>query len=135
MDERSNDHADRIAATITKAAKLMDAPAILEETLDAIVRATVETVPGFDHVGISLTHRGGRIETMSVTDQLVWDLDEVQYGLSEGPCYDSIRGASVTVVEHAAQDQRWPSCMPQAVQRGLRSQLAVGLYRDEQSVG
>ena len=90
----------------------MHAPATVEETLDAIVHATLQTVPGFDHVGISLTHRSGRIETMSGTDQLVWELDTIQYGLSEGPCYDSIRGGGVTVVERARHDQRWPRYIP-----------------------
>ena len=130
-----NDSSDRIAAAITEAAKLMHAPSTLEETLDAIVQATLQTVPGFNHVGISLTHRSGKIETMSGTDQLVWDLDDIQYGLSEGPCYDSIRGGGVTVVEHARHDQRWPRYMPQAAKRGLKAQLAVGLYRDQETVG
>lgn len=130
-----NDRADHVAAALTEAAKLMHAPTTLEETLDAIVRATLQTVPGFDHVGISLTHNGGRIETKSGTDRLVWELDAIQYGLGEGPCYDAIRGGGVTVVEHARDEQRWPRYMPQAAQRGLRAQLAIGLYRDDETVG
>ena len=131
----STDQSTRIAVAVGEAAKLMHAPATLDETLDAIVRAAVQTVPGFDHVGISITHRDGEIETRAGTDQLVWELDKIQYGLREGPCYDSIRGSGVTVVENARHDQRWPNYMPQAAQRGLRAQLAVGLYSDEQTLG
>jgi len=86
------DHELRIATALTEAAKMMHAPSTLEETLEAITRATLQTVPGFDHVGISITHRDGSIETRSGSDQLVWELDEVQYSLKEGPCYDAIRG-------------------------------------------
>lgn len=67
-----------IAAAVTDAAKLMHEPAALDETLDVIVQATVETVPGFDHVGISIPHRNGEIETKAGTDQLVWELDDIQ---------------------------------------------------------
>jgi GAF domain-containing protein len=59
----------------------------------------------------------------------------VQYSLREGPCYDSITSGKVTVVQEARHDQRWPRYMPEAVRRGLRAQLAVGLYSDRDSLG
>ena len=130
-----NDHTARIATAITEAARTMHTPRTLEETLDSIVKATLQTVPGFNHVGISITHRNGELETMAGTDQLVWELDEIQYSLQEGPCYDSIRGSKVTAVEHASNDQRWPNYMPQAVEKGLRAQLAVGLFSEEGTLG
>lgn len=125
----------RIAHALNEAAQLMNAPATLDETLDAITRAALSTVPGFTHVGISITHRDGTIETKSATDQLVWELDSVQYSLQEGPCYDSITGGGITVVQEARHDKRWPRYMPEAVKRGLRAQLAVGLYSDRDSLG
>lgn len=130
-----SEHELRIANALNEAAKLMNAPATLEETLDAITRAALGTVPGFSHVGISITHRDGTIETKSATDQLVWELDSVQYGLREGPCYDAITGGGITVVQEARHDQRWPRYMPEAVKRGLRAQLAMGLYSDHHSLG
>ncbi len=130
-----SDHEIRIATALTEAATVMNAPFTLEETLDAITRATLETVPGFDHVGISITHRDGRIETRAGTDRLVWELDDLQYGLREGPCYDAIRGGGVVTVANAADDPRWPRYLPKAVQAGLTAQLAVGLYRDQDSLG
>jgi GAF domain-containing protein len=134
-EEPVSDQELRIAAALTEAAKLMHAPKTLEETLDAITQATLRTVPGFDHVGISTRHKDGTIVTRSGTDQLVWDLDELQYGLREGPCYDAITGDGVTAVEDARQDQRWPRYLPEAARRGLRAQLAVGLYSDDDSLG
>jgi GAF domain-containing protein len=124
-----------IAHALSEASKLMNTPPTLDETLDAITSSALLTVPGFDHVGISITHRDGTIETRSATDELVRELDRIQYTLAEGPCYDSIRGAGVTVVENARHDLRWPSYMPQAVERGLRAQLSVGLYADGDSLG
>lgn len=125
----------RIERALAEASKLMNVPRGLDETLRVITTAALHSVPGFDHVGISITHSDGTIETKSATDRLVKDLDDLQYALREGPCYDSIRGSGVTVVEYAGNDRRWPTYMPQAAERGLRSQLAVGLYSDKDSLG
>lgn len=125
----------QIAAALTKAAKEIHAPRSLEETLDAVVRAAQSTVPGFDHVGISVSHRDGRIETLAGTDPLVWELDELQYELRQGPCVESIRDEPVVTVEHAENDPRWPAYLPQAVRRGLRAQLGLRLYAEEETLG
>ncbi|WP_432476147.1 GAF and ANTAR domain-containing protein [Nocardioides sp. GXQ0305] len=125
----------RISEAITEVARLLHTPMDADETLAAIAHAARHTVPGFDHVGVSITHRDGTIETRAGTDQLVWDLDALQYGLKEGPCYESIVEQGVLLVENAHHAQRWPRYIPQAAERGLRAQLAVGLYEDGDSLG
>ncbi|NYJ01841.1 transcriptional regulator with GAF, ATPase, and Fis domain [Nocardioides thalensis] len=124
-----------MAAALTAAAKAIHAPRSLEETLTAIVRAAQDAIPDMNHAGISISHRDGRIETLAGTDQLVWDLDSVQYDLNEGPCVSSVKDDPVVVVEHARQEQRWPRYMPRAVEAGLRAQLALRLYTDEDTIG
>jgi GAF domain-containing protein len=132
-----SDERDRIRDAVIEAARLVHAPQSVDETLEAIVHAAQHTVPGFDHVGVSITHRDGEIETRAGTDRLVWELDKVQYELREGPCYDSITepAADSVVIEHARDDQRWPRYMPLATRKGLRAQLAVALYADNDSIG
>ena len=90
-----------LADALTQAAAAINRTSTLQETLDSIVLATRTSVPGFDHVGISLVHRDGTIETRSGTGQLVNDLDELQYGLGEGPCYESITDDRDVVAERA----------------------------------
>lgn len=124
-----------LAVALTEAAKSIHSPRTLDETLHAIVAAAQDAVPGMNHVGISTTHRNGKIETLAGTDQLVWDLDSVQYHLEEGPCVSSIREDPVVVVEHARHDQRWPNYMPRAVEAGLRAQLGLRLYTDDETIG
>jgi len=124
-----------IAEVITAAAAEVNTSRSLEDTLEAIARATLVSVPGFDHVGVSIHHRGGRIETMAGTDQLVWDLDAAQYELDEGPCVQAIREQRVVVVDHARHDQRWPRFTPIAAKRGVRSQLAVQLFVEDERLG
>lgn len=124
-----------LAAALTHAAAQIHAPRSLAETLDAIVRAAQQAVPGFDHAGISVRHPDGRIETLALTGQLVRDLDDEQYRLNQGPCVDAIRGGRIVVVESAANDGRWPDYLPRAVERGLCAQLAVCLEVDGESYG
>lgn len=132
-----SEHSARLAAALAAAAETINAPRSLDEVLDAICQAAQDAVPGFDHVGVSIMRQAGKIETLSGTDQLVWDLDALQYQLDQGPCVDAIRGntESVVVVEHAHHDQRWPTYMPRAVKAGLRAQLAVRLYAEDETYG
>jgi GAF domain-containing protein len=126
---------EEIAVALTEAAKAINGHRTLEETLDAIAQAALRSVPGFNHVGISITHRDGKIETMAGTDQFVWDIDDLQYRLGEGPCVDSIRREPVVVLEHVRHEQRWPRYIPRAVAAGLRAQLGLRLYTDEETLG
>ena len=127
---------DAIARAVTHAAQQMHQGSSVEEVLELIVRSAAETLPSFDHIGVSTVEKGGEIVNRAATTALVLELDHVQYGLPEGPCVDSLEGAEVVVAPHIANEQRWPRYVPQAVQRGLRSQMAVRLHlADRGTVG
>lgn len=123
------------AAALADAARAINSPGTLDETLDAIVHAARASVPGFDHVGISIVHRDGRIETRAATGQLVRELDALQYELAEGPCVSSLRDEPVVVVEHLSHEQRWPRYVPRAVQAGLRAQIGLQLFSERETLG
>ncbi len=131
-------HANEIAAALTEAARTINSHRSLDHTLDAIVRAAQQTVPGFDHVGISIVHGnggGGRIETRAGTGPLVWDVDELQYKLHEGPCYDAITDGGVTVMDDISTEQRWPQYVVEVAQLGLRAQMGLQLYTADGALG
>jgi len=125
----------RIAAALTEAAQTINSHRSLDDTLDAIVRTAQETVPGFEHVGISITHGNGQIETRAGTGQLVWEIDELQYKLREGPCYEAIRSGGVTIMEDIATERRWPRFVDEAARFGLQAQMGLQLYSDESALG
>ena len=130
-----NDDRHRIASVLTEAAKAVHRPRTLEETLHAIVHAARDTVPGFDHVGISILHRSGEVETKAGTGQLVWDLDDLQYSFLEGPCYDALHADPVMMMESVEREERWPTYRPKAAELGLRSQFGLRLYTEEETLG
>jgi GAF domain-containing protein len=125
----------RIASVLTEAAKTVHSPRTLDETLDAIVHAARDTVPGFEHVGISIVHRSGEVETKAGTGPLVWELDDLQYSFREGPCYDALHADPVMIMESVEAEQRWPNYRPKAAEKGLRSQFGLRLYTEDQTLG
>lgn len=124
-----------LAETLARIARKINAPGDLSSTLDAIVRSAENALPGVDHVGISMVHGGGAIETMAGTDQLVWELDAAQYELREGPCYDALSQADVLVANELQQDQRWPRYVPRAAEHGVTAQMGLRLFVEEETVG
>lgn len=102
----------------------------LEETLDAVVTVARDTMPGIDHVGVTLVHRDGSLETAAASDEFVMELDRLQYELGEGPCLSALADPArpVVVVEDARHSGEWRRFIPEAARRGLRAQLGVRLF-------
>ena len=118
--------------SIDAAARTINQPRTLDETLQTIVEVARNSVPGFDQVGISTIHKDGRIETRAYEGDLVLRLDEIQYDLREGPCMDTLQGKPVAVAPTLKDDHRWPRYVPEAIELGVQSQLAVRLYLDNE---
>lgn len=122
-------------AALAQAADDINQSRSIEETLDAIVQATRNSLPAFDHVSISERRSDGIVETRAGTDQLPWDLDAVQYEHRTGPCLETIENQEpVVVVENLRHEQRWPEYIPSAIERGVRSQVAVRLFARDRHV-
>ena len=119
-----------IAQAIAAAARSINHTESLDETLQAIAYVARDSVPGFNHVGISTLHKDGKVETRAATGHLVYELDDLQYELGEGPCVETLREVPLVSAPAIRHDQRWPRYVPAAVKAGLRSQLGVRLYLD-----
>ena len=124
-----------VAAALTAAARELGDPQSLDKTLQTIITVARDSMPEVDHVGISVSHRDGWVETRAMTDELVGELDRLQYELGEGPCLHAMDSGATVVVRHARHELRWPRFIPAAVQLGLRSQLGVRLSVQEHTIG
>jgi transcriptional regulator with GAF, ATPase, and Fis domain len=123
-----------VAGSLAEAAVAISSQDSVDDTLESIVHTARLSLEGIDHVGISVAHRDGKVETRAATDEFVWELDQLQYDLGEGPCLFSMTHEQTTLVEHARHEQRWPRFIQEAVKRGLRSQLALQLYFDDRTL-
>ena len=131
-EHTQSDDAFDMTSALAEAARTINQPRSVEETLETIAFTARSSIPGFDDVGISLMHRDGVVETKAATDELVWTLDRLQYELNEGPCVSSLRQEPLIVVENIASTRRWPRFVPRALKFGLKAQMAVRLYVDEE---
>jgi GAF domain-containing protein len=121
----------KIARAITHAADQMHRAASVDDTLEVIVRSAAEALPTFDHIGVSTIEKDGLIITRASTSPLVVELDDLQYSLHEGPCFSSMDGVDVVPAPRIEDDPRWPTYLPGALGRGLKSQLGVRLHLDD----
>lgn len=124
-----------LADALAQAARDINTRQSLPDVLQRLVETAQNALPGVDHVGISITHRDGRVETLAATDPLVLALDELQYELNEGPCLSAIREHDIVVVNLAEQDPRWPRFMERATELGLRSQMGLRLFSEDETLG
>jgi GAF domain-containing protein len=123
------------ALSIAEAARTLYRPRSLDDTLQTIVEVACNSVPGFDQVGIATMEKKGEVETRAFTGDLVLQLDELQYTLREGPCSMTLQAGEAVCVSSLRHEQRWPTYAPQARAVGIRSQLAVKLYLDDNTLG
>jgi GAF domain-containing protein len=100
----------------------------VEEMLRAVVLSAQDTVPGAEEAGVAVLHSDGRSATVAATDSLVYQVDQLQYELDEGPCVEALQGRWVPAVARLSTDRRWPRYAPRAALLGVESQLAVQLF-------
>jgi GAF domain-containing protein len=131
LSARSHD----IAAALAEAARTINTPTNFEETLQSIVEAAPDTVPGFRHVSVSVANRDGSVETGAASDDLVVQLDQVQYDAGEGPCFDAITHGGAMIVEDVRHEQRWPTYIKRAIEAGVTAQMGLQLHHADRALG
>jgi len=125
-----------VAAALAAAARSMNTARTPEEMLDLVVHAAQASLVGIDHVGVSVAHKDGTIHTHAATDDLVRQVDSLQYELGEGPCVFAITsGAPVVAIERGHNEDTWPRYAAASRDLGVRSQLGLLLYTDEKTIG
>jgi GAF domain-containing protein len=100
----------------------------LQHTLDGIVAAAVQTVPGVQYAGITVVKGRRDVETPSATDDVVRQVDRAQYETAQGPCLDATYQQRTVRLSDMAQEERWPEFRRRALAAGIRSMLSFQLY-------
>ena len=111
------------------------APGDLDATLASITRAAVEVLPQVQYASITMRHRDGTLDSYALTDDLLLDLDEQQYQLCEGPCYDATTDHRYALASNLGADERYPQYGPVAVRAGIRSQAGIRLFENARTAG
>jgi GAF domain-containing protein len=99
------------AEQLADAARSMQGWSSTQLTLDQVVVVATEMIPGCDLVGISVVHRDG-IDTPAGSDEALNRIDELQFQLREGPCFDALQTHETVHSRDLATDKRWPRWGP-----------------------
>jgi hypothetical protein len=136
-DTRSDTHDDAEGRALHVVGHLAEAlsPGDLDETVNTLTRAAVEVLPGVHQASISIRHEDGALRSHALTADFLEELDESQYSLQEGPCYDGVMHDAFTVCGDLRADPRYPRYGRQAAAAGVRSQAGLRLFESERSVG
>jgi hypothetical protein len=96
-----------VAASIVEMQALLLGTETIQEFLTELAGLAILAVGDGLSCGITL-QPNGRPLTVASTDTLAAQVDEVQYGLDQGPCLHALRTGTLVSIQDLASDQRWP---------------------------
>jgi GAF domain-containing protein len=112
------------------------------DTLEHIVRATVDLIEPCGSAGVSVRRNGGNshaedeLHTIAATDPRPKRSDELQVELDEGPCVAATWERDIVVVPDLLAEPRWPRWAHRVVEElEVRSMLCLRLFTDEGRYG
>lgn len=85
-----------------------------------------------------LAAKGGPVEPVFATDERSRELEDLQFTLGEGPALEVMDGGTLVVVTDMTGSEaslRWPMFAPEAIDRGVKSIIAVPIQAGAIKVG
>jgi hypothetical protein len=124
-----NDHEVALEA-MTEAATAIHSRPDTPTTLEEIVAQARRCLPEFEHVSVARVCPANSLETLAATTDLARQFDAMQSEARQGPCIAAATHDELVLVQHAHEEQRWPTYLGKALGHGLLSQLGVRLHSD-----
>jgi GAF domain-containing protein len=106
----------------------------LEELLTRVARYAVRAIPGADGAGLTLLEQG-RSDTIVATADFVRQVDDIQYGMGQGPCITAARDGRTVMSGSLGADSRWPRFGGTIARLGVHSVVSLPLVTPDGVVG
>lgn len=120
---------------LAEAARSMQEKDSTVEMLDEAVVVATEIIEGCDLAGMSIVNPDG-IDTPAGSGAALRRIDELQFELHEGPCFDALRKHEVVLTRKLATDERWPNWGPRVVEEiGVHSMVSYRLFTTKDTLG
>lgn len=106
------------------------------EAADRLCRACVDVLT-VDGASLSLMNNGTLQATVAASGDLSRRLDELQFTLGEGPCYDSVRTSRPVQVAdlRSPSEHRWPAYAAAVFETGVRAVYALPVSAAAEPIG
>jgi GAF domain-containing protein len=125
---------DDLAESLTGLAGLLTGHRPLRETLTIIAEYAVQAIPGADGAGLTMLE-DDRAQTVVASAEFVHLVDDVQYGLGEGPCLLAVASRETQTSGSLGGDKRWPRFGPRIGRMGVHSVLSLPLLLSDRVIG
>jgi len=126
---------DSASAAIAEIARSLSAEPTVLATLQRIVDMAADTIDGCDGAGLLLVTKR-KIVVGAWSNELVHEVESMEYEIAEGPCIDAI-WERPTFESSDLRDQisLWPTFAARALDAGIESMLAFRLFASEETLG
>lgn len=106
----------------------------LEDLLTRVATFAVKAIPGADGAGLTLLE-DERASTIVATAEFVSQIDDIQYGLGQGPCITAAREGQTVMSGSLGSDPRWRRFGGAVARLGVHSVLSLPLVTPDRVVG
>jgi GAF domain-containing protein len=106
----------------------------LEELLTQVATYAVQAIPGADGAGLTLIEHD-RADTIVATTPFVTEVDDIQYGMNQGPCISAAREGKTVTSGSLGGDSRWPRFGGRVARLGVHSVVSLPLITPDGVVG
>ena len=107
---------------------------VIDAALRLVVNLAEKTVQGANGVSVSL-ERHGKLRTVAASNDTILEMDHHQYESGEGPCVAAAAEGHEFHIASLAEETRWPTFVPEAIQQGIQSILSTPLIPGDRPIG
>ncbi len=106
----------------------------LETLLTRVATYAVQAIPGADGAGLTLLEED-RADVVVATAPFVSEIDDIQYGIGQGPCISAAAEGRPVLSGSLGGDSRWPRFGGRIARLGVHSVVSLPLVTPEGVVG
>jgi transcriptional regulator with GAF, ATPase, and Fis domain len=125
---------DDLQAALLGLSRLVAGSDPLEALLTRVAEFAVRAIPGADGAGVTM-YNDGTSSTVAASAPFVRDVDDIQYGLGEGPCISAAAQGRTIRAGSLGGDKQWPRFGPRVGRLGLHSALSLPLLVADEVIG
>jgi GAF domain-containing protein len=124
---------DDLTRSLTGLSGLLTGHRPLPETLTQIAEFAVQAIPGAEGAGLTMLE-DDRPQTVVASAEFVRAVDDVQYGVGEGPCLLAVQTRATQTSGSLGGEPRWPRFGPRVGRMGVHSVLSLPLLLSDAAV-
>jgi GAF domain-containing protein len=116
----------KLASSVSGVDSLTSVSLPLKELLTRVASYAVHAIPGADGAGLTLIE-AEHADTIVATAAFVTAVDDIQYGLGDGPCIMAAREGRTVISRSLRDESRWGAFGRQVADLGVNSVVSLPL--------